>query len=1266
MMQQALFFVGLYVVGLAFGLLFKRRVPMLFITASGFLWGALLWVICALLLLSLSLPYSLTSMAVCIGAVLAGILIGHLVLGTWRISRQDAGWIITAIGSFVPLVVLVLLDNRATISPDSVTQLTFARSIALDGFTAWNTVQLGNWGPFLAVIQSSGTLLGLDYLYGLQPVFGLTFAWTFFAICFRATRDVAESSLLPALISLIMTVLLVGNTSIYYQFFYIHNNFLSAIYLLVAVGGFWLGLRENEDAWLIIGTIALIAFSLMRIEGVIFALVFLVLVVAARKLTYRQRLMVVVPYASVMILWYLRQLTLLQLSIDSNLTPGRTIAFVTVLVLFVIAVALTRYRIIRDILCDYLPPVIVLALLLGVGIAIVVNPAHMLESIAETFHNMLVLSFWGYLWVAVIFFMPLFFVRPYFSQERVFSYGIVSFFLLVFALVVFRGMYRYGWGDSANRMMTHVAPIIGLYYAVKIESLLNPSTVVSDSTQQMSGDGVHNRLAVWQEGVTSRAKALGTAFRRQSWAWPAVIMVSFSITLVPWYLVYTERLPYSPALIVLSVLLALCILLISFRQLPAIHMVDGNLSRYVILVGCLGVLFLLWLVPWQSWLGDSLPWFRMMSSLLAFIMPGAALSLALSRSGESFRLGRVITTGFAVSTALTGLFGLAARGAHVPIRYVELSLLVVGVAGLLGAFMKPGGVRVIVDLTPDLPAMAIPVISVLAFFMLQTAWPEWNPDKLTYSAFLVNWQHAVRLDFHEVFLGAGTTPYSRFWLMHFPLVEAILARLSGIHGLLLITVFFCPPLALLSFIGVYELARSLGLSRRMALLALVGQAGFLILLTNGPYYQAGWTFFVRLAEDKGAAAFVLAPVLFGTVTEYLQDRGWRGLLLILLVAMSMTFTSATILAVSCLIAGLYTLIYVASHQETKNALLAFVPLMIAATPPFALLIYERFFGTGRMFFSVQGRTEAGRLEDIAGTSARGLTVLKNSTFYGFDPRALGLRFPGEEFLSSGMNVGNGMVLALIVAVGVLAIFRLRQSRAAGYMLASSFVLLFALFPYTGWLLGLFITPFHLWRIPWLYPFGIALAFCLVWGYEVLSQYGTHTGIGRKLLGMITERAHNVVIDGVYVLAALIVIVMPPPPTRSEVDDSLYVDLINVGTILDDIEPGRVVVLGGELNDFIPSISARTKVLSYRTQHLMENYGLSPMEAQQRLEDWSLLTTAATPADERIELLREYGVEYLLTEQNETWLQPLLAEYPVCFHLVGEWDGIELYAFNSVE
>lgn len=67
-------------------------------------------------------------------------------------------------------------------------------------------------------------------------------------------------------------------------------------------------------------------------------------------------------------------------------------------------------------------------------------------------------------------------------------------------------------------------------------------------------------------------------------------------------------------------------------------------------------------------------------------------------------------------------------------------------------------------------------------------------------------------------------------------------------------------------------------------------------------------------------------------------------------------------------------------------------------------------------------------------------------------------------------------IKLVGVSALLCLFFFYKHKFARYILAAFLVLGLGVFPYACWLLGTFTTPFQLWRLTWLMPFGLGLCF----------------------------------------------------------------------------------------------------------------------------------------------------------------------------------------------
>ena len=179
-----------------------------------------------------------------------------------------------------------------------------------------------------------------------------------------------------------------------------------------------------------------------------------------------------------------------------------------------------------------------------------------------------------------------------------------------------------------------------------------------------------------------------------------------------------------------------------------------------------------------------------------------------------------------------------------------------------------------------------------------------SDDDLTYLAFLNNWQHSSALNFNDVFFGADKLASVRFWIVSTPFSQAFLAEISKLPGIFILGGYYEPFLAALSLFSIYELAKTLGLSRFKAMAAVGFQVVFLALLSE--YLHPGAPFFRQLSVDKATATFIVIPVFLQSIVWYLDKPIRKNLLLVLLTGLSLMLMHPVALVYGIIIAGLIT------------------------------------------------------------------------------------------------------------------------------------------------------------------------------------------------------------------------------------------------------------------------------------------------------------------------------------------------------------------------
>ncbi|MBN1120107.1 MAG: hypothetical protein JXJ17_03440 [Anaerolineae bacterium] len=467
MMAQVWFVVGLYILGVLIGLMFAKHVPIPFIVATGILWGSLAYSLLAFVTLVLDVYHPLV-MLIVLGLLGVFLIIQNIRQGAFNLDRQALTWLV---GVFCVFFLAAFVLERHNISKaaglDPQSQILVGRSLAREGFAAWNSQQLSSWGFLLVSIQSVSVFLGIDYIHIFQPLCGITFLLTFSTGLYYVLAEQINERRTVFLIVGACTLLLFSTYGIVLQMEFINTNLISAMYLFTAFIAFWMGLKRQKHSWLTIAMLALTGFTLARTEAPVFALIMMTLVLSVGKLSYRERLIFFLPYLSIFILRYL-YMVLTAGTGSIILNSPRMLGVLGLLIVFTLLVLGSGIKFVETKILPRLHIVMITVLGAALATVIAVRPGPMLEAIRSFFLNLLFLiSFWGVIWYFFLVQMILSGYQPSFEYERLFTVYILGFLLVLLAMAYFRVPYGYYWHDSSNRISTHIAPIILLYLAMK-------------------------------------------------------------------------------------------------------------------------------------------------------------------------------------------------------------------------------------------------------------------------------------------------------------------------------------------------------------------------------------------------------------------------------------------------------------------------------------------------------------------------------------------------------------------------------------------------------------------------------------------------------------------------------------------------------------------------------------------------------------------------------------------------------------------------------
>lgn len=413
--------------------------------------GMLQWTVLSVLLVFIGLPMQVAAWILTAWCIFHWV--SQLRLAAGRTLVPGLLLAITAIFGSICFIQLEWVQ----ISFDSIEQIAIGRALAQTGFANEAGTLLASWGVLLPMVQSASVFLGVDMLTAMQPLLWLSVLGILVTTGWRlATHARLWIGLVP--------VALVASAYLFiFQSAYIHNSLVSAAFLLIFMAGVALATRENQARWLYLAFLGLAGFTLARTEAPLFAALALVLAASLFNdgpLWPRYRSLTLVFVASA-IAWCLALMLLIGPGTDI-MTPGRIGILAAVLASAAVVVAWPAGRA-SNFLRSSTPALVVLLSLAALALGYFWKPGHMLENIQAIDSNLFLTGRWGATWWIAVFVFPLLFALDTGRLARVFLAFLIAFASLVILLGIMRVPYRLGWGDSANRMFTHLLPVIALW-----------------------------------------------------------------------------------------------------------------------------------------------------------------------------------------------------------------------------------------------------------------------------------------------------------------------------------------------------------------------------------------------------------------------------------------------------------------------------------------------------------------------------------------------------------------------------------------------------------------------------------------------------------------------------------------------------------------------------------------------------------------------------------------------------------------------------------
>ena len=660
-----------------------------------------------------------------------------------------------------------------------------------------------------------------------------------------------------------------------------------------------------------------------------------------------------------------------------------------------------------------------------------------------------------------------------------------------------------------------------------------------------------------------------------------------------------------------------------------------------------------WYLPWQVYLRTFI-WFKLGIGLLLFIIPGTCAYGILSR--QSNLTFSHVTFGFVISHLIIALLGTLGRLFHFSFETLKLLTVLMGLILLLRfAYLQiRKGIKLNIrslHISQALPIILLLLIS--GFACLVVIQRVLGDDDLTYLAYLTNWQHSLHMDFNDILFGEVHIVHPRFWIMSAPFAQALLADISKVPGILLLSGYYEPFLVIIAVLSWYELSRTLNLSPRAASAASILQLAFILLLSE--YLHPGAPFFKQLSADKATAVFIMAPVFFQSLLLFLKDGIKNNLIIFLLAGFSLTFMHPVILAYSVFIGGMLVLF---NWRMTKASQKVYTITVLALIliPQVALRFASSFSQTEIPYTTADILSQSG-IETM-------VTKWGDTLFYGFNPDILNMKIPyAENIPIPGSMLSRGWLVFPILA----AVFALRQTReniSAQYLLACFLLGFLAWFPLTGWIIGYFLSAYMLERALWLFPFGLSVVYILL-----TIRDHVNAKLPQKKVLWISPHP-NMLLSIIAIFTAgifLLYIRENNLPDFKKFTDKMqrYQGLEMAGHELDRRISDFAFVIGSQqLNDLIPGISAKSKIITFRISQASHMQYFSNAEREDRISDTKKIFSKSLPPTDKMALLEKYRIDFLFLQSFDLRLfEDFIAAYPDKVD-ISEIGGVILLQINK--
>ncbi|MBN2502417.1 MAG: hypothetical protein JXB38_16665 [Anaerolineales bacterium] len=489
-MNMIVFTAVMYIFGVLVGLLLRPKIPAAFIAISGLLWGTIAVLLYSLLLGVSGISYNTINFLGGLTLLFLALVFVNYRLGKFKALGRGF-WLTFAgvLGAHVALSILFWKVNLTFRSTDTFRIIVAGRN--LYGLsTLFEFVTMIFYSRYTAinvVMQSYGRLLGETYNWAISPNLYLAMLFVFF---YTGRNAVRRNGIHPvwgnAFLILFGLVLLFTPFNLQ-MIAYINGQLPAAVFLTCAVLMFFTGILEREPQWYFLGVFGLLGFYFARIEGAIFNLLLILLLLQFDRFsTYRKKLAVFTPYMATVFGWEAIQLVTIKFQTGStsildvlsanypHVQPDRIYYTLAATAALLIVLLLSRFAWMQQLVRNA-TNYVVLAAVLGAAVILAwdVKSITLIRGINSFILNVQSLGGYG---ATILGFAGLLLLGQFLPEgqdgDKFLRDQVILYLIGLIGLGWMRSGYRLGWGDSGNRMLYHILPVFAFYLFIRFASAL--------------------------------------------------------------------------------------------------------------------------------------------------------------------------------------------------------------------------------------------------------------------------------------------------------------------------------------------------------------------------------------------------------------------------------------------------------------------------------------------------------------------------------------------------------------------------------------------------------------------------------------------------------------------------------------------------------------------------------------------------------------------------------------------------------------------------